>query len=378
MTREANAIREVVTVDLKDRGYNIVIGPGVIHELSAFFAQTHDRKIPIITDEHVYAHFHKTIAELIVESGNQPYFIVTPPGEQAKSWRECERIVDELLACGIGRNDHILAFGGGVVGDLAGFAASITKRGCKFVQIPTTLLAQVDSSVGGKTAINTRYGKNLVGAFYQPSAVFIDTSLLTTLPVREIRAGFAEIAKYGLINDAAFFSWLEDHYADVLMLKSEPTTQAISHSCMAKAKIVSKDETEKGERALLNLGHTFGHALEAVQGYNGNLLHGEAVAVGLVAAYRYSADCGLANRNDVWRVEELMKRSGLKTEIRDVVPDGCTAERLMEAMMHDKKNEGKNLVLILARGIGDTFVSRENCTAGVLEFWKKQLERENI
>ena len=290
-----------------------------------------------------------------------------PPGEATKVWRHLERLTDDLLALETERGDPIVALGGGVIGDLTGFAAAIVKRGCKVIQIPTTLLSQVDSSVGGKTAINTRAGKNLVGAFHQPSAVIIDPDTLATLPERELRAGYAEVVKYGLINDAEFFAWCEVNASALIARDTDALTKAIVHSVSAKARIVANDERETtGVRALLNLGHTFGHALEAETGFSDRLLHGEAVAAGMAIAFRFSAARGLCSRADAKRVTTHLASIGLPTGARPATnADGAT---LAAHMAHDKKRDGGTVPFLLARGIGQTFLDRTISLSEVADF----------
>ncbi len=281
-----------------------------------------------------------------------------PPGEGSKSWATLESLTDRLLELGVERGDHVIALGGGVIGDLVGFATAILKRGCGFVQVPTTLLAQVDSSVGGKTAINSRAGKNLVGAFHQPALVLIDPDVLDTLPPRELRAGYAEVVKYGLIDDFAFFDWCEANAAALLAGDAEARAYAIAHAVAAKARIVGEDEREtSGRRALLNLGHTFGHALEAETGFSDRLLHGEAVAAGMALAFGFSAAKGLCPGQDAERVAAHLRGVGLPDGLKAA---GITASgaRLVEHMLHDKKMDAGTLPFLLARGIGQTYLDK--------------------
>ncbi|MEM8696793.1 MAG: 3-dehydroquinate synthase [Pseudomonadota bacterium] len=350
----------VVPVALGDRSYDIRIADGLLDDaldaLTPFIAR--DRLI-VVTDETVAALQLPRLEAVLDRAGIAAHVVTLPAGEGTKSWEQLEALTDRLLALEVERGDHIVALGGGVIGDLAGFAAAIVKRGCGFVQIPTTLLAQVDSSVGGKTAINSRAGKNLIGAFHQPGMVLIDPSVLDTLPPREVRAGYAEVVKYGLIDDADFFDWCEGHGVDVLAGDRAAQIEAIRRSVTAKARIVGEDETERtGRRALLNLGHTFGHALEAETGFSDALLHGEAVAAGIVLAFRYSARTGLCSDADAQRVSAHFATTGL--------PDGLAAAgvdadgaRLVAHMRHDKKMEGGTLPFLLARGIGETFLARD-------------------
>jgi 3-dehydroquinate synthase len=284
---------------------------------------------------------------------------ILPAGEAGKSWGELEKLTDWMLAQHVERSDHVIALGGGVVGDITGFATHIVKRGCSFVQIPTTLLAQVDSSVGGKTAINSAAGKNLVGAFHQPALVLIDPELLSTLPPRQLAAGFAEVVKYGLIDDPDFFQYCEDNLDSFFAGDPAIRAQAIITSVQSKARVVAADETERtGTRALLNLGHTFGHALEADTGFSDRLFHGEAVAAGMALAFRYSVRLGLCAAEDARRVSQLLKAAGLPTTLSEA---GVTANGalLVEYMRHDKKMSGGTLPFLLARGIGQTFLSKD-------------------
>ena len=347
-----------VDVGLGDRSYPILIEAGLLDSAVEHLAPfARNGRLVVVTDERVAA---TQLPRLVAGLGSirvEP--IVLPPGEATKSWGTLERLTDRLLELEIERSDRIVALGGGVIGDLVGFAASILKRGCRFVQVPTTLLAQVDSSVGGKTAINSRAGKNLIGAFHQPDLVLIDPTTLDSLPPREVRAGYAEVVKYGLIDDFDFFSWCEGHAAALIEGDAEARTHAIAHSVAAKARVVAADERETtGMRALLNLGHTFGHALEAETGFSDVLLHGEAVACGMALAFRYSAAQGLCPRQDAVRVAQHLDRAGLPTALKaaHVDTDGAT---LVGHMAHDKKMEGGRLPFLLARGIGQTFLAKD-------------------
>jgi 3-dehydroquinate synthase len=284
--------------------------------------------------------------------------ILVPPGEASKSFERLAEVTDRLLALALDRGDLVIAFGGGVVGDLAGFAAAIYKRGIDFVQIPTTLLAQVDSSVGGKTAIDTPRGKNLVGAFHQPRLVLADLDVLATLPDREMRAGYAEVIKYGLLGDFSFFEWLEAHGPAVLAREPAALAHAVAHSVRMKAEIVAEDEREVGRRALLNLGHTFGHALEAELGFGETLLHGEAVALGCAQAFRFSAALGLVSSQEALRAERGVAAAGLPVRLDQIGAGPFAAERLIDHMAQDKKAEGGALTLVLARGIGQAFTAK--------------------
>jgi 3-dehydroquinate synthase len=346
-----------VHVPLGERAYDILIGPGLLAEAGARIAPLGARAAAIVSDETVAPlHADRLVASL-AERGLRSDTILVPPGEGSKSYEGLARVCDAVLAARIERGDVVVALGGGVVGDLAGFAAAVVRRGLPFVQIPTTLLAQVDSSVGGKTGINSRHGKNLVGAFHQPSLVIADTSLLDTLPPRELRAGYAEVVKYGLIDDADFFAWCEANWYGVLAGGPERDV-AVAKSCQAKAAVVARDEREEGDRALLNLGHTFAHALERVTGYDAaRLVHGEAVAIGLALAFRFSAKLGLCPDDDAIRVEDHLTDAGLPSCLDDV-PGGCgSVDWLLEAMAQDKKVKAGALTFILARGIGRSFIA---------------------
>ncbi|MFQ3595352.1 MAG: 3-dehydroquinate synthase [Sphingomonadaceae bacterium] len=343
-----------VPVALGARSYTVSIGAGLLAEAGqrARALVPGLARVPVVTDETVADLHLPALARSMAEAGIQVEPIVVPPGEAAKTFAWAERVTDALIAGQVSRSGLVVALGGGCVGDLAGFAAGITKRGVPFVQIPTTLLAMVDSSVGGKTAINTAAGKNLVGAFHQPAAVWADPELLGTLPNRELRAGYAEIVKYGLINDAAFFAWLETHGPALLARDPDRLVEAIATSVAAKAAIVAADEEERADiRALLNLGHTFGHALEAEAGFSDALLHGEAVAIGMAQAFRFSARQGLAPPAHAEQVARHLEAAGLPTAWP------APADRLIAHMLHDKKKTEGGLPFILARGIGQAFVA---------------------
>jgi len=350
----------IVDVALGDRSYEIHIEDRLLDRAGALLAPlARDRRLIVISDELVWALQGERLAGALERGGITCEPIVLPAGEGTKSWAHLAGLIDRLLAHGVERSDHIVAFGGGVIGDLVGFAAAIINRGCNFVQIPTTLLAQVDSSVGGKTAINVAAGKNLVGAFHQPSVVLIDPSCLDTLPPREQRAGYAEVVKYGLINDPGFFAWCEANGARLLAGEADARHHAIAVSVRSKAAIVGEDEREtSGRRALLNLGHTFGHALEAETGFSDALLHGEAVAAGMALAFAFSAGQGLCPVEDAERVSAHLAAAGLPTGLREA---GVTASgaRLVEHMMHDKKKSGGRLPFILAQGIGRSYVDKD-------------------
>ena len=347
-------MKATVNVGLGVRSYDILIGNGLLDRADHCIAPVLAGRPPsIITDETVA----KTqLPRLQSAFGNEARTIILPAGEGTKSWLQLERLVDALLDLGVERKDKIIALGGGVIGDLVGFAASILKRGCGFIQVPTTLLAQVDSSVGGKTAINVRAGKNLVGSFHQPALVVIDPTVLETLPDRQMRAGYAEVVKYGLINDADFFAWCETHAAKILAREPHALVKAIEHSVRAKAKIVAADEREtEDHRALLNLGHTFGHALEAETGFSDVLLHGEGVAAGIALAHAYSARIGHLATEDAQRVTNHLASVGLPVSAQDAHVK-ASGQRLVEHMLHDKKMSGGKLPYILSKGIGRAYV----------------------
>jgi 3-dehydroquinate synthase len=358
----------VVDVALAERSYEILIGRSQLATLGARIAALRPgAKVAIVTDETV-ARYHLAAAEAaLAAAGIATASLKVAPGEGSKSFAVLEHLCEALIAARIERADLVVALGGGVIGDLAGFAAAIVRRGVDYVQVPTTLLAQVDSSVGGKTAIDSRHGKNLVGAFHQPVLVVADTAVLDTLPEREFRAGYAEVAKYGLIADAAFFAWLEANWLEVFAGGSA-REHAIAVSCRMKAGIVGRDERETGERALLNLGHTFGHALEAAAGFSGRLSHGEAVALGMALAFAFSARRGLMPAADAERVARHLAAVGLPTRI-SAVPGGVPdADRLMDLIAQDKKVKRGKLAFILARGIGASFIAADVDAAEVRAF----------
>ncbi len=361
-----------IAVPLGDRSYDIVIESGSLRRSGdVLAAMARGRPMVVVTDENVVEHLH-TLTGSLAAHGVCVEPIVLPPGERSKSWRTLETLIDRLLALGVERSDHVVALGGGVIGDLVGFAASIVKRGCAFVQIPTTLLAQVDSSVGGKTGINARAGKNLVGAFHQPALVLVDPEVLATLSPRELRAGYAEVVKYGLIDDPVFFAWCEKNGPALIAGDTDAREYAIAHSVAAKARIVGLDEHEtSGVRALLNLGHTFGHALEAEAGFDGTLIHGEAVAAGCALAFGFSAGQRDCADGDASRVRQHLRDVGL--------PDGLAATgitasgaRLVDHMRHDKKASGGRLPFLLAHGIGRTYVDNDVDLADVEAFLEGQ------
>lgn len=349
--------RQTVRVELGTRSYDILIGSGLLADAGKLIAPLASQpRVFVVTDETVAGLHLAGLEAGLAGAGLRVNTRTLAAGEATKSMRELEGVLDWLIGAGAGRDDILIALGGGVIGDLAGFAASTMKRGMKFIQIPTTLLAQVDSSVGGKTAINTAHGKNLVGTFYQPRLVLADTDVLATLPERQKRAGFAEIIKYGLIDDAPFFDLLEAAGTDVIALKPDAIAQAVARSCQAKARIVAQDEREGGVRALLNLGHTFAHALEAANRFGPELLHGEAVGTGMALAFRYSARLGLISASEATRVTRALETAGLLTDIRALDGGPYRAGELVEFMRQDKKASGARVPLILARGIGESFI----------------------
>jgi 3-dehydroquinate synthase len=363
----------VVNVALGPRAYDIVIGRGLLASLGARVAALRPGcKAAIVTDETV-ARYHLAAAEAALSAaGVGSARVLVRAGEGTKSFRHLEQVCDALIAARIERADLVVAFGGGVVGDLAGFAAAIVRRGIEFVQVPTTLLAQVDSSVGGKTAINASQGKNLIGAFYQPILVVADTALLDTLPEREFRAGYAEVAKYGLLGDGAFFSWLEANWRD-LFAGGPAREHAIAVSCRAKAAIVARDERETGDRMLLNLGHTFGHAFEAAAGFSDRLLHGEAIALGMALAFEFSARRGLIAMSQAERVRRHLAAVGLPTHLNDVPGAWPGVDAMMDLISQDKKVKRGQLTFILARSIGDAFVARDVDASEVRTFIAEKL-----
>ena len=351
---------ETVRVDLPGRAYDILIGNGLLEQAASHLQPLLRRKrVAIVTETRVAAHHLQTLLEAFSVAGIAASTLILPPGEGTKDWVHFTETADWLLSEKIERGDIVVAFGGGVIGDLAGFAAAVVRRGIRFVQIPTTLLAQVDSSVGGKTGINTAMGKNLVGAFHQPSLVLADIGLLDSLPRRDLLAGYGEVVKYGLLGDAAFFDWLEQNGPALAVGDLAARSYAVRRSCEMKAGIVMRDETEQGERALLNLGHTFCHALEAATGYSHRLLHGEGVAVGCALAFELSARLGLCSQEDPSRVRAHLRAMGMKTDIADIPGDLPDANGLLRLMGQDKKVVDGTLRFILARGIGEAFVTSD-------------------
>ena len=362
-----------VHVPLGDRAYDILIGPGLIARAGAeIAARLKGRKAAIITDENVAPLYLNALVESLTASGIASSSLVLPAGEKTKSFEHLITACDKVLEARVERNDYVIALGGGVIGDLSGFVAGIIRRGVRFVQIPTSLLSQVDSSVGGKTGINSRHGKNLIGVFHQPDLVLADADVLNTLSEREFRAGYAEVAKYGLIDKPEFFAWLEKNWQSVFS-GGAARIEAIAASCQAKSDVVVADEHENGQRALLNLGHTFGHALEAATAYDSSrLVHGEGVAIGMVLAHEFSARMNLASPDDAKRVEHHLKEVGLPTRMSQIPGTLPPAEVLMDAIAQDKKVKGGKLTFILTRGIGQSFVANDVPASEVLSFLKEK------
>ncbi|MEM1345826.1 MAG: 3-dehydroquinate synthase [Pseudomonadota bacterium] len=359
-------MRAEVEVGLGTRAYRILIGPGLLEEAGAHLAPLLARpRVAIVTDTAVAALHLERLQAGLRQAGIASEALVVPAGEASKSMAELARVVEGLLDLKVERDDLILAFGGGVIGDLAGFAAAVLRRGVGFVQLPTTLLAQVDSSVGGKTGVNAPQGKNLIGAFHQPRLVLADTALLDTLPRRELLSGYAEVVKYGLLGDAAFFEWLEIHAPVLRDGGMAERVAAVERSCRKKAEIVARDEHEHGERALLNLGHTFGHALETATGYSERLLHGEAVAVGIGLAFSVSARMGLCAQEIPSRIGAHFQEMGMTAALSDISGDLPDADTLLALMAQDKKVRQGRMTFILARGIGEAFVTQEADMAAV-------------
>lgn len=370
----SSAHLETVRVELGARAYDILVGHGALSELGPRLSVMLKRpRAFVLTDESVARHHRAALEAAVAGAGISLDWLAMQPGEKTKSFSNLETVLDWLLAGGADRGDVLIAFGGGVIGDMGGLAASLMKRGMGFVQVPTTLLAQVDSSVGGKTAVNTPRGKNLIGAFYQPRLVIADTALLATLPERELKAGYAEILKYGLINDAPFFDWLSVNGQKVLALDPAAARHAVAKSCAAKAAIVVEDETETGVRQLLNLGHTFGHALEAANEYGADLLHGEAVAAGMALAFRYGAGLGVTPAADADRVSQVIAASGLPSGLSGRDRQRFAAPHLAKLMQQDKKARGGRVPLILARGIGAAYIHPDADLASIEAFLAREL-----
>lgn len=362
----------IVEVGLGSRSYDILIGPGLLASSGKEIA----KRLPgiraaIVTDRNVAAAHLDSLSAGLAAGGIDSVPIVLAPGEKTKNFDALQEVVDGVLAARLERGDAVVALGGGVIGDLAGFASGIVRRGMNFIQMPTSLLAQVDSSVGGKTGINSAHGKNLVGVFHQPRVVLADTDVLDTLPAREFRAGYAEVAKYGLIDRPEFFAWLQRNWQEVFS-GGPARTEAIAQSCRAKADVVARDEFETGDRALLNLGHTFGHALEAATGYDSErLVHGEGVAIGMALAYRFSSRLNLASPDDASRVEAHLAAVGLPWRMSDIPGALPDAERLLGYIAQDKKVQRGALTFILTRGIGRSFIASDVPASEVLSFLRE-------
>ena len=348
-------------INLKENSYDIIIEHGLLSELGALISKKFGKpKTFIVTDSNIAVHWLKQTIESLSAQGMSPKVLEVPVGESTKSFINLEKIIDQLLESKVDRDSVLIALGGGVIGDLAGFAGAVTLRGIKVIQVPTTLLSQVDSSVGGKTGVNVRQGKNLVGSFHQPSLVAIDTQVLQTLPSRQLFAGYAEVLKYGLIKDRSFFDWLELNGKKVLEGDKLAQQFAIFTSCRIKAEIVEADEKEKNLRAILNFGHTFGHALEAEAGYDGNLLHGEAVSIGMVLAIELSKSLGYLSGQDAGRAVEYIRNIGLPTNINSI--EGSTSwhpDGVIQHMQHDKKVSNGQLRFVLIKGIGEAYLTAD-------------------
>lgn len=369
-------VQKSVNVDLGERSYEIIIGKGVLKQIAQCVKSVSENaRCVIITDKNVNHAHGDALRGLLDADGIENFTLEIEPGEKSKSWAVFQQVVDDILGTKLERNDLVIAFGGGVVGDLSGFAASVVRRGMGFIQVPTSLLAQVDSSVGGKTGINSTHGKNLIGAFYQPLEVLIDLDVLKTLSPREFRAGYAEVVKYGLIKYPDFFAWLETNHSDVFAY-GDGLGKAIQTSCEAKAAIVAADETEAGQRALLNLGHTFGHALEGYTHYDGSrLVHGEGVAIGMALAHRFSNRLNHCSMDDVSRVEAHLMAVGLPTKISDIPGDMPSVETLMGFIAQDKKVKRGALTFILTKGIGKSYIADDIPPSEVSGFLTEQLTK---
>ena len=371
LTQESR--HEKVTVDLGTRSYDIFVGQGLIKEAATYVAPILKRaRVAVVTDENVASHHLETLQKSFADNNIACTPFILPAGEKTKNFDQLQNLLSGLLDAGVERGDLVIALGGGVIGDLTGFAASILRRGVDFAQIPTSLLAQVDSSVGGKTGINVPQGKNLVGAFHQPRLVLADISALKTLPPRELRAGYAEVVKYGLIDDAPFFNWLEANVEKLMAGDPQALTQAIVKSCQSKARIVAQDEREGGVRALLNLGHTFGHALEAATGFSDRLIHGEGVAIGMGLAFNLSTKLGLCSGQDATRATRHLEAAGLPTKLSDIPGDLPGPDHLIELMGQDKKVVDGALTFILTKGIGGAFITRNVSSGDLLDFMTDQ------
>ena len=370
---------ELVRVHLAGRSYDIKIGQGLLQDAAHHIMPFLKRKFAaIVTDENVGKFHLERLQANLTANGIESKEIIRPAGEKTKSFDELEYVCNALLTVGVERQDFVIALGGGVIGDLTGFAAAILRRGVNFIQIPTSLLAQVDSSVGGKTGINSTLGKNLIGAFHQPVLVLADLDVLETLPQRQRAAGYAEVAKYGLLGNAKFFDWLDKNVEAIMAGDVTKTQQAVKTSCEMKARIVAEDETENGVRALLNLGHTFGHALEAATGYSNTLLHGEAVAIGMVKAFGFSEMLGHCEQGLNRKVADHLRRAGLPTHVSDIISNLPSPEALLKLMYQDKKAESGKLTFILAKSIGETFIAKGVDEAKVLSFLKQDAAKDGL
>ncbi len=370
---------DVVRVDFAGRSYDIKIGEGLLEGVASHIAPFINRKfVAIVTDQNVAAAHLKTLQNTLQDGGIASKAIILPAGEATKSYGHFAEVCDGLLNAGVERKDSVIALGGGVIGDLTGFAAATLRRGVNFIQIPTSLLAQVDSSVGGKTGINSKLGKNLIGAFHQPRLVLIDLAVLNTLPQRQRAAGYAEVVKYGLLGHEEFYDWLDDNVTAIMAGDVAATKHAVKTSCQMKARIVALDETETGERALLNLGHTFGHALEAATGYSDTLLHGEAVAIGMVQAFGFSEMLGHCEQGLSRKVAQHLRRAGLPTHVSDITAHLPAPAALLKLMYQDKKAEGGKLTFILASAIGKTFIAKGVEEAGVLAFLEQDAVKTGL
>ncbi|WP_027836065.1 3-dehydroquinate synthase [Maritalea myrionectae] len=371
-----NALKPIIVpIDLGDRAYDIEIAPDVLDRLGGILKEKFPgARFGVVTDLNVEKNQWARLQKSLEAHGLNYALISIPPGENAKSMARLDSVVFALLKEKLERNDIVLAFGGGVIGDLAGFAAAIMRRGMDFVQIPTSLLAQVDSSVGGKTGVNSPHGKNLIGAFHQPRFVAADLGVLETLSERHFRAGYAEVVKYGLIDDEEFFFWLEENQPEIFA-GGPARAEAIARACRAKARVVVADEREMGQRALLNLGHTFGHALESATGYSDRLIHGEGVAIGMALAHRFSTKLGLSNAQDDARVVAHLKKAGLPTNLSDIPGDLPPTADLLDLITQDKKVSRGALTFILTKGIGKAFIEKNVNPDQVFEFLNEERQK---
>ena len=364
-----------VRIELGERSYDVVVGKDLIANAGGLISEKIGRtKVFIISDENVAAVHMDTLKQSLADDAGVRGMTILPAGESTKCFASVEQTCADVLSSGLERGDCVIALGGGVIGDLAGFTAAIVRRGVRYIQIPTSLLAQVDSSVGGKTGINTQHGKNLIGSFHQPHLVLADIGALATLPDREMRAGYAEVVKYGLLGDRDFYEWLDDNANRVLARESDALKKAVRRSVEMKAEIVARDETEQGDRALLNLGHTFGHALEAWTGYSSRLLHGEGVAVGMSLAARFSEELGYCPPQTAAQVTAHLKKCGLPTRIQDIEAETpASADHFMDLMAQDKKVKDGQLTFILMRQIGEAFITRDVEHSRAHAFLDKQI-----